>query len=50
MLSSFGIKGVPTIVKNPQANSVLERVHLTMGDQLYMSEFSRKDWTNQLEK
>ena len=50
MLSSFGIEGVPTIVKNPQANSILERVHLTMGDQLRTSEFNHENWTLQLEK
>ena len=32
MLHSFDITPKPTTVKNPQANSVIERVHLTIGD------------------
>ena len=37
MLHSFGIEPVPTTVKNPQANSPVERMHLTMGDMLRTS-------------
>ena len=32
MLARHGIRGHPATVKNPQANSVIERVHRTMGD------------------
>ena len=34
MLIQNGIKPVPTTVKNPQANAVVERLHLTIGDQI----------------
>ena len=44
MLTSYGIKRQPTTVKNPQANAILERVHLTMGDQLRMASFSYETW------
>lgn len=32
LLRQFGIKSVPTTVKNPQSNAIIERVHKTMGD------------------
>ena len=34
LLESYNIKGVPTTVKNPQANGVVERMHLTLADML----------------
>ena len=34
LLESYSIKAQPTTVKNPQANGVVERMHLTMGDML----------------
>ena len=49
MLASFGIKSKPTTVKNPQANAVLERTHLTLGDQLRTQQFTYDDWATQLE-
>ncbi|KAL7465162.1 hypothetical protein ACHAXS_005488 [Conticribra weissflogii] len=39
MLESYGIQPVPTTVKNPQANSTIERLHLTLGDQLRCTTF-----------
>ena len=34
LLAQMGIKSVPTTVKNPQSNVIIERVHKTMGDVL----------------
>jgi hypothetical protein len=34
VLRYYGIKDAPTTSKNPQANSIIERVHLTMGNML----------------
>ena len=34
MLIQNGIKPIPTTVKNPQANAIVERLHRTVGDQL----------------
>ena len=44
MLSRYAIVAKPTTVKNPRANSVAERVHLTMADMLRTQEFSGHDW------
>ena len=44
MLSSCAIVAKPTTVKNPRANSVDERVHLTKADMLRTQEFSGHDW------
>ena len=33
-LKSKGIKGQPTTVKNPQANSLVEHLHGQLGDEL----------------
>jgi hypothetical protein len=44
LLSSYGIKPVPTTVRNPRSNGVIERVHLTMGDMLQTMTFSGSDW------
>lgn len=43
-MSSYTIIAKPTTVKNPCANSVAERVHLTMTDMSRTQEFSRHDW------
>ena len=32
LLQSYGIAQKPTTVKNPQANSFVERIHFTIGD------------------
>ncbi|KAF4133049.1 Integrase core domain [Phytophthora infestans] len=34
LLDSYGIKHVPTTVRNPQANAVIERVHRVIGDKM----------------
>ena len=44
MLSSYAIVAKSTTVKNPCANSVAERVHLTKADMLRTQEFSGHDW------
>jgi transposase InsO family protein len=44
LLSSYGIKPVPTTVRNPKSNGVIEQVHLTMGDMLRTMTFSGADW------
>ena len=48
MLHSYDITPVPTTVKNHQANSVIERVHLTMGDRCRMEEFKFDTWEEQI--
>ena len=44
MIHNFDITPKPTTVKNPQANSVIERVHLTIGNRCRMEEFHFDDW------
>ena len=39
MLSSYDIESKPTTVKNPQAQGVIERIHLTLGDALQSTIF-----------
>lgn len=34
LLRDFSIKPIPTTIKNPQANAILERVHQVLGDML----------------
>ena len=34
LLESYNVKGVPTTVRNPQANGCIERMHLTAADML----------------
>ncbi len=38
LFESYGIKHKPTMVKNPQANAVLEHVHQVLGQMLCMAE------------
>ena len=46
LLLSYGIKPIPTTVKNPTANAIIERTHLTMGDMLRGKEFQvSNNWT-----
>ena len=35
LLESYNIRGVPTTVKNPQSNGIVERMHLTLADMLH---------------
>ena len=44
MLHSYNIQDCPTTVKNPQANAIVERIHLTMADILRMTTFEGDDW------
>jgi transposase InsO family protein len=44
LLASYGVKPVPTTVRNPKSNGVIERVHLTMGDMLRTITFTGTDW------
>ena len=37
MLMFYGVKSVPTIVKNPQANAILERSHQTLGKRTHQT-------------
>ena len=44
MLASYGITPKPTTVKNPRANTVVERMHLTAGDMLRTMTFEGENW------
>ena len=35
-------------MKNPQANSIIEQVHLTIGDRCRMEEFQFNDWKEKI--
>jgi transposase InsO family protein len=49
LLKSYGIKAVPTTVRNPRSNGIIKRVHLTMGDILRTMTFSGSDWLNDMQ-
>ncbi|KAL7474511.1 hypothetical protein ACHAW6_000485, partial [Cyclotella cf. meneghiniana] len=49
LLSSYGIKSCPTTVKNPTAQAVIERLHLTIGDQLRTSLYQGDNWEEDVE-
>ena len=44
LLLSYGIEPKPTTVKNPTAQSLIERLHLTLGDQLRTSVYELDSW------
>ena len=49
LLHSYGIRQKPTTVKNPQANSFVKRIHLTIGDHLRGIEFvHEEEWYREL--
>jgi hypothetical protein len=50
LLESYGIKPVPTTMRNPKSNGVIEQVHLTMGDMLCTMTFSGADWFAELQR
>ena len=50
LLQSYGIEAHPTTVKNPRANSIAERVHLTMADMLRCTIFEGDDWFTELNR
>ncbi len=43
LCDSYGMMHKPSMVKNPQANAVLERVHQVLGQMLHTSERDRAD-------
>jgi hypothetical protein len=43
LCDSYGIKHKPTMVKNPQANAILERVHQVLGQMLCTLELDMAD-------
>jgi len=47
VLCYYGIKDVPTTSKNPQANSIIEHVHLTMGNMLHILILETKNHNQQ---
>jgi Integrase zinc binding domain/Integrase core domain len=48
LLSSYGIVPSPTTVQNPQANSILERVHQVNGNMICTSNLSESLWVDLL--
>ncbi|GAX23113.1 hypothetical protein FisN_UnNu094 [Fistulifera solaris] len=43
LLTSYGVKGKPASARNPQSNSVVERVHLTLHNMLRTFNFQQQD-------
>ncbi len=43
LLDSYGIEAKPTMVRNPTANAIVERIHSTLGEQLRATVFGA-DW------
>jgi transposase InsO family protein len=50
LLSSYEVKLVPTTIRNPKSNGVIERVHLTMGDMLRTITFAGKEWMKEVQR
>eukprot|EP00957_Ditylum_brightwellii_P091162 6940848-Ditylum_brightwellii.AAC.1 len=50
MLQSYGIKKLPTTVKNPWANSVVERVHLTLAEMFWVTDFRGQHWRREVDR
>ena len=48
LLSSYGIVPSPTTVQNPQANSVLERIHQVIGNMIRASNLTDSLWVDLL--
>ncbi|GMF54448.1 unnamed protein product [Phytophthora fragariaefolia] len=47
LLESYGIAAVPTTTRNPQANSIIERLHRVIGDKMRTQEIvTHDDWEN----
>eukprot|EP00957_Ditylum_brightwellii_P198701 15145206-Ditylum_brightwellii.AAC.1 len=44
MLQCYGIEKLPTIVKNPLANSLVERVHLVLAEMFQVTNFQGQHW------
>jgi hypothetical protein len=49
LLISYAIKSKPTTVKNPTAQSVIERLHLTLGDSLRTSIYTDDNWQDDID-
>jgi hypothetical protein len=47
MLSSYGIKSLPSTIKNPMANAIVEQIHGTLREQLQATIFNN-DWSNNI--
>jgi hypothetical protein len=43
LCNSYGVKGKPTTIKNPQANAICERVHQVLGTMMRTSELDMAD-------
>ena len=43
LCDSYGIKRKPTMIKNPQANAICERVHQVLGTMMRASELDMAD-------
>jgi transposase InsO family protein len=50
LLSSCGVKPVPTTVRNPKSHGVIERVHLKTGDMLRTITFNQKEWMLEVQR
>jgi len=50
LLQSYGIKPVPTTIRNPRSNGVIKWVHLTMGDMLRTMTFRGTDWFQNMQR
>eukprot|EP00957_Ditylum_brightwellii_P124017 9453027-Ditylum_brightwellii.AAC.2 len=50
MLQSYGIKKLPTMVKNPRANLVVERVHLTLAEMFRVTIFQGQHWRREVDR
>ena len=50
MLQSYGIKGKATTVKNPRANGLIERIHLTQADMLRTRVFEGHNWQHEFRR
>eukprot|EP00957_Ditylum_brightwellii_P083609 6355511-Ditylum_brightwellii.AAC.1 len=50
MLQSYGIEKLQTTVRNPQANSVVEKVHLTLAEMFRVTEFQGKHWRREVDR
>jgi hypothetical protein len=48
LLVSYDIMPKPTTIKNPTAQALVERLHLTLGDHLRTSVYTLDDWSNEI--
>ncbi len=46
LVESDNVEKKPTIIKNPQENSILERIHQVFGNMLHTSELDMDDSVN----